>query len=78
MYPMGTSDFNMAKSSISSKSSEDSKVTVAKQVIYANCLSTRQVKQIMQLITFEENKLTIGKYAYAKTTESRNFSNSTF
>lgn len=73
MYPMGTSDFNMAKSSISSKSFEDSKVTVAKQVIDANCLSTSQVKEIMQLMTFEENKLTIAKYAYAKTTDPSNY-----
>lgn len=36
VYPMGNSDFNTAKSSINSKSFEDSKVTVAKQVIDAN------------------------------------------
>lgn len=72
-YPMGTSDFNTAKSSISSKSFEDSKVTVAKQVIDANCLSTRQVKEIMELMTFEENKLTIAKYAYTKTTDPNNY-----
>ncbi len=73
VYPMGTSDFNAAKTSISSKSFEDSKVTVAKQVIDANCLSTRQVKEIMQLMTFEENKLTIAKYAYNKTTDPNNY-----
>lgn len=73
VYPMGTSDFNAAKASISSKSFEDSKVTVAKQVIDANCLSTRQVKEIMQLMTFEENKLTIAKYAYTKTTDPNNY-----
>lgn len=73
VYPMGASDFNAAKASISSKSFEDSKVTVAKQVIDANCLSTRQVKEIMQLMTFEENKLTIAKYAYTKTTDPNNY-----
>jgi hypothetical protein len=73
IYPMNAGDFSAAKSSISSKSFEDSKVTIAKQVIDANCLSVSQIKNMMELMTFEENKLTIAKYAYTKSTDPNNY-----
>lgn len=73
MYPMGSTDFRSAKSSISSKSFEDDKLTVSRQIIDANCLSTDQVKEIMALFSFEETKLTFAKYAYLKTTDYNNY-----
>lgn len=61
---MSTSSFASAKSNIESKSFEDSKLTVAKQVTKANCLTAEQVAQVMALFSFEETKLEYAKYAY--------------
>ena len=63
-YPMSSGSFNTAKESINSKSFEDSKMTVAKQVAKANCLSCNQIKEILSLFSFEESKLTFAKFAY--------------
>jgi hypothetical protein len=71
--PMSSSEFESAKSSIKSKSFEDSKLTMAKQVIKANCLSTAQVKEIMMLFSFEDTKLDLAKYSYDRTTDPNNY-----
>jgi len=73
VYPMNSSDFASAKSSVQSKSFEDSKLTVAKQILSSNCMSTSQVKDIMSLFSFEETKLTWAKFAYGKTTDPNNY-----
>lgn len=73
VYAMSGSDFNAAKASISGKSFEDTKLTVAKQVVDANCLSSKQIKEIMQLFTFEESKLDFAKYAYRRSTDPSNY-----
>lgn len=70
---MAASDFSSAKKSIESKSFEDKKLTVAKQVLDANCMNTDQVKEVMDLFTFEDNKLNWAKYAYKKTTDPKNY-----
>ena len=62
--PMAASSFSSAKESINSKSFEDSKMTVAKQVTKENCLSCDQIKEIMSLFSFEETKLSYAKFAY--------------
>lgn len=70
---MNDGDFTSAKSSIKSKSFEDSKMTLAKQIISNNCLSTAQVKEIMQMFSFEDTKLDLAKYAYNKTIDPNNY-----
>jgi hypothetical protein len=66
-WPMSPEEFNNVKYSISSKSFEDSKLTIAKQVIDANCLLCSQVKEIMLLFSFEDTRLELAKYAYGYT-----------
>jgi hypothetical protein len=73
IYPMGTSDFETAKKSIVSKSFEDSKLTLAKQIINSNCMNTAQVKSIMKEFSFEETKLTWAKHAYPRVTDKNNY-----
>lgn len=70
---MSSSDFESAKSSIKSKSFEDSKMTMAKQVIKNNCLTTAQVKEIMEIFSFEETKLDLAKFAYDRTVDPNNY-----
>lgn len=73
VYPMSSSDFAAAKKSISGQSFEDGKLKVAKQVLNTNCMSCAQVKEIMALFSFEENKLEWAKFAYGKTTDPNNY-----
>jgi hypothetical protein len=61
---MAPASFAKAKENISSNSFEDSKMTVAKQVTKANCLTAAQIVEVMGLFSFEENKLQYAKYAY--------------
>lgn len=72
-YPMSSSDFNDAKSTITSKTFEDSKMTIAKQITSSNCLLTSQVKDIMLLFSFEDTKLEFAKYAYNYTFDIGNY-----
>lgn len=71
--PMRNSDFSKAKGSISSKSFEDSKLSIAKQITRGNCLSSNQVKEIMELFSFEETRLDFAKYAYDYTFDKGNY-----
>ena len=72
-YPMSDNDFANVKQSINARTFEDSKLTIAKQVLSTNCLLTRQVKEIMLLFTFEDSKLNFAKYAYGYTYDIGNY-----
>jgi hypothetical protein len=71
--PMSDADFQSAKSSITSKSFEDSKLTIAKQVTSSNCLLCSQVKEIMKSFNFESTRLEFAKYAYKYTYDKGNY-----
>jgi hypothetical protein len=72
-YPINDRDFQMAKNSISSKSFEDDKLTIAKQVTGANCLLCSQIRQIMTLFSFEETRLEYAKFAYGYAFDQGNY-----
>jgi hypothetical protein len=72
-YPMSDLDFADAKQSISSKSFEDSKLTIAKQITSANCLFASEVKEIMMLFDFESTRLSYAKFAYKYTFDRGNY-----
>jgi len=71
--PMSPESFTTAKQSISSKSFEDSKLTIAKQIINNNCLLCSQVKDIMMLFGFEDTRLEFAKMAYKHTFDIGNY-----
>lgn len=72
-WPMVEQDFQNAKQTISSKSFEDSKLSIAKQIINSNCLFSKQVKEIMVLFNFEDTRLDLAKYAYGYTYDIGNY-----
>jgi len=72
-YPMSDLDFADVKRSISSKSFEDSKLTIAKEVTGANCLFASEVKEILMLFSFESTRLTFAKFAYKHTFDRGNY-----
>ncbi|MCK5823685.1 MAG: DUF4476 domain-containing protein [Bacteroidales bacterium] len=71
--PMKHSDFVSAKRTIASKSFEDSKLKIAKQITSSNCLLASQVKEIMQIFGFESTRVKYAKYAYAYTYDVGNY-----
>jgi hypothetical protein len=72
-WPMDEGQFSNAQRSVSSKDFEDSKMTVAKQITGANCLTSDQVKRIMNEFDFEDSKLEYAKFAYNKTYDIGNY-----
>lgn len=65
--------FLKAKNSINSKSFASSKMTLALQVLKSNCLSVKQVKEMANLFSFEDDKLEFVKASYDKTTNKEEF-----
>lgn len=72
-YPMQDRDFQMAKSSISTKTFEDDKLTIARQVTGSNCLLCSQIKEIMKLFTYEDTRLEFAKYAFRYAFDQGNY-----
>ena len=70
---VSAADFQSAKSSIQAKPFSDTKMTLAKQIIKNNCFSVAQVKEMMSLFTYEEEKLEIAKLCYLKTVDYTNY-----
>lgn len=71
--PMNQADFIVALNSIEEKDFEDTKKVYAKQIIDANYLASAQVKQLLDVLNFEETKLEIAKYAYSKTVDQNKY-----
>ena len=71
--PMTPAEFSEVKGTISSKSFEETKITIAKQIMDSHCMFASQVKDLMGLFNFEESKLDIAKYAYDHTYDVGNY-----
>jgi hypothetical protein len=71
--PMAPAAFEEAKGSIAAKSFEDTKMTLVKQIGGSNCFTVDQVKQLMGLFSFEDNKLDLAKFAYDHTYDLGNY-----
>jgi len=72
-WPMSTNDYNAAKSTIASKTFEDSKLQIAQQIVGSNCLFADQVTEITRLFDFEDTKLEFAKFAYTRTYDQGNY-----
>ncbi|MBZ0207007.1 MAG: DUF4476 domain-containing protein [Flavobacteriales bacterium] len=70
---MSATDFEDARKSIDSKGFDETKLTLAKQIAGSNCLSTSQVKSIMELFGFEDSKLDFAKFAYDHVMDRNNY-----
>jgi hypothetical protein len=72
-FPMDDASFSSALSTISNQSFDDKKLTIARQIAAVNCLTSAQVKQIMEEFSFEDNRLNFAKYAYLHTYDPNNY-----
>jgi len=71
--PMTTAEFADAQKSIESKSFEETKMTMAKQIGRDRCFTVDQVKSIMSTFSFEDSKIEFAKYAYDRTHDIGNY-----
>lgn len=64
--PMGMSskDFDEAYALIQRESFDDTRMTIAKQVVASNMITVNQIAQIARLFSFESNRLEFAKFAY--------------
>ena len=70
---MSSRDFEVVKDQIRKEWFENNRLTSAKTIIDKNNFTTQQVKDLMLLFTFENNKLEVAKYAYRKTVDKQNY-----
>ncbi len=73
IYPMNSSSFSSARSTIANANFDESKLSTAKSIIAGNCLTSDQVVEICKIFSFEQTKLDFAKAAYIKTTDKSNY-----
>lgn len=67
--------FGKAKQTIASKGFDETRLSTAKQVAKANCLTTEQIVEIMKSFGFDETRLDFAKYAYDYCFDQNNYFN---
>jgi len=71
---VSNTDYNQIKSSIEKERFASTKVTVAKQALQAKkCFTVEQIIGVLQLFTFEDNKLEMAKFAYDYCIDRENY-----
>ncbi len=71
--PMEQVDFENALSTIKNQDFDGDRLTVAKQIAGSNCMLAEQIKQILFLFDFENNRLEFAKYAYTHCFDPSNY-----
>jgi hypothetical protein len=71
--PMSASGFASVKSTIADADFENTKMSTAKTIVGANCITTAQVMEICKLFDFENTKLEFAKFAYSHTYDKGNY-----
>ncbi len=71
--PMDHNSFASAKTTVVNAGYEDTKLSVAENILTANCMNTDQVVAMCKLFGFEETRLKFAKFAYPKTTDPDNY-----
>jgi hypothetical protein len=71
--PVSQNEFAQMKETIRSKTFEETKLTISKQILKDNCITSAQVREILGLFDFENTKLDFAKYAYSRTYDTGNY-----
>ncbi len=72
-YSMGDYEFSMLKNLIEKQSFDSSKLETAKSALYKNKITSRQVLELVRMLTFESSKLDLAKFAYDCTIDQGNY-----
>lgn len=70
---VGDAEFATIKKSVAAKTFEDTRLSVAKEIVTKKCMSAQQVLDLMKLLDFEDSRLELAKKAYAHTYDQDNF-----
>jgi hypothetical protein len=70
---MNDRDFSTVKDQLRKEWFENNRLTSARTIIDGSNFTTQQVKDLMFLFTFENNRLELAKYAYRKTVDKQNY-----
>ena len=70
---MNSADFTKAKETLRREWFENTRLETARQIIDQHYFNSQQVKEIVLLFTFENNRLDIARYAYGKTVDKGNY-----
>jgi len=73
MHGMYEPEFQNLKETVKNMDFESSRLTVIKQALSANYVTSRQVAQLMNLMSFESGKLEVAKFAYSHTVDKENY-----
>lgn len=71
--PMDAVSFNQFKQTVENASFNNTKLAVAKQTIDVNYFTAQQVKELVELFSFETSRLEIAKYCFKRCTEQNNY-----
>lgn len=72
-YPITNADFEEAKQTIEDASFDDTKLSIAKQIVRSNCMTAAQIRDLVSLMSFDDSKLTLAKFAYGYTYDYGNY-----
>lgn len=70
---MDMRSFDMLKDALRRENFENSRLAIAKQSVERNAFTALQVKELVNLFAFENNKLELAKAAYANTIDKKNY-----
>lgn len=70
---MNETDFSRLKQVLSNESFDDTRKNMAKQATVQNRFTSAQVKQLVELFSFDESRLELAKYFYEFTTDKQNY-----
>ncbi len=71
---VSNADMNQIKSSIGKENFASTKMNIAKQAISGKkCFTVTQLKEIILLFSFEDNKLDLAKYSYVYCSDKQNY-----
>jgi hypothetical protein len=71
--PVTEQSFSSIVQTLRREYSENSRLILARQIVDRNYFTTEQVRYMLQLFSFENNKLELAKYAYRNTIDQRNY-----
>lgn len=73
LSPVPAMEFSSALNLIASQSFDRRRMIIAKQVIENNYFNAAQVREMVLLFSFDDSKLEIAQYAYARTVDKENY-----
>jgi hypothetical protein len=70
---MNDQSFLAFKQTVSKESFDNSRMTIAKQVIDQNWFNTEQAGQLVKLFSFDQSRVEMAKYLYGRTVDKENY-----